>query len=1478
MNKILRFFAAIGFAVFFTSALGAATRIWIGGSGALASTDANWDSGSAPVTGDDVVFDATGRDYPCTWDLDIAPASWTQDGYTNVVTIQTVYDASGFDCLEVAGDIVFNSGIWTHKNNTGSSRTYRLYVSCGGDMTIGTQAKINVTGLGYRYKIAVNGHSDSGTQGGTHGGHGGMATAQETWTHGSLFAPEEPGNAGNAPSGSDCSGGGAVRLDVGGAFTHNGAIVANGVAVNYSYYGGAGGSVFVKAGSMSGTGTIDANSPNVQISGGGGRVALILSDAGAGFSGYNVTSLVSCVSLRKDADTGGSGTIYAETAADGANHGWLVLKGNGTEPTKRKIYYADPFSYECPSANFSKITIIRKTKLILNPGCTLDVTGTQFELDSMSYGLVMNGGEVVTRGGAGFNVPFRIETVQAATLDIGSLTLQGTGLIISDNPVSIAGSLTMEAGSQITTVTGASQVPSHRLSLSVGGDMTIAAGATVSMAGKGYAKGYANGGQIPANKNAGSHGGWGLAHNSTPTLSSVAPYGSALNPLTPGSSGGVGSNTSAGGGVAVLSVGGTLTVNGTITADGDTASWYPSAGGSVNITAGALDGAATGVISANGGRCSNDSYASGGGGRIAIRLTGANADFSSYLGSITAYGLGYMSSANRRRGGAGTVYLQTAAQGEGGGRLVIDNGTAATSAKTVIGGDCDGTTFGDVSIAANGVAELAAGATLTLSGSVLNTGSFSAGAGSTVVFSGMAAASVSGNNTFANLSCTVGGKTLSFAAGSTTTLTGVLSLSGDSGSPLSLVSSAQGEAWTLDTSAADAVISATAIRDCTSISEITAVNSQDLGNNVNIVFQTIVPSTATWTGAAGTAWANADNWDVGRVPLAFDTAVISATANSPILGTDVKIESLTIQNGATLDIADKTLEITGNLTALGAVASSQAGQIVIAGSAAQTVSATSLSAGTLRLLGSAMTLSGAYSCPSIIIGDGATSIDCAFASGASITATYFVVSGDTATPSVTLRPAVSGGSWSLSTCSQSVSGATVSGSDASGGVAIVPVACADAGGNVNWLFTDSRLRWTGANGTDFADGGNWAGGTAPASSDAVVIEGDFAVSVDAAASVAALTVGGGAMLTANAALAVSGSLLVEDGGTLVLNKPATVGGSFVMLDGASMTHDVNKGAETNKIDLDVAGTGYIAPGAKIDVKAKGYYAVNNVSTYNRGPGLGTKSNMNNGASHGGLGYHQNVRTAVPCYGSIVNPVTIGSGGGYGGNGGGAVILRFGGALVLEGEIDADAENSSQSYYCGSGGSVNIRAASLTGSGSAHAGGGASACQLPGGGGRTAVTLTAPGASFSAFTGTLSAYGGYTGIKIASSAGTVYLKAAGDAHGTVRISNDPVSALNSSDVFAAQDGTDFPKTKDNDPAEVRLVNVAVGRYATLNLTADAKVSDITTLSSSAIKLNGYKLKVAARQHPLPGTITYGTNAGGNPGEIIWGTPATVIMLR
>lgn len=1463
---------------------GAETRTWVGGGDALASTAPNWQDSQgnpgAPETGDAVVLNATGRDYPLTWDAGMAgvvPASWTQDGYTNVVTFATVYDPAGFACAEISGDVVLASGKWTHLNNTGSARTYRLYVTCGGNFTTGADAAIDVSGLGYRNKIAVGGHSDSGTQGGTHGGHGGMATAQATWTYGSPFAPEEPGNAGNAPSGADCSGGGAVRLDIAGAFTHNGAIKANGVAVNYDYYSGAGGSVFIKAASISGTGTLAADAQAVDYGGGGGRIAVILSGAGADFSSYDIKSLASCVSLKPATTAGGCGTIYAETAADAADHGWLILKGNGTYPSANVLYSADPFGADLAGARFSKISVGGNTKLYLNEGYALDVTGTAFDIEDPAYGIVLNGGRLHAADGANVAIGFTVSARGEATIDIGALTLASGATLASDHRLGVAGSLTVGAGAKVTTVTATASVPTHKVDLVVGGDMTIAEGGAVNVCGRGYAKGYRPGGSVARNGDAGSHGGQGRYHDRNNLLkSSVPPYGSIVNPTTHGSSGGNGGNTSAGGGVAILNVAGLLTVDGTITADSETCAWYPGAGGSINITAGALAGAATGVITANGAKPTSTgaggSAAAGGGGRIAIRLTGAGSDFSDYLGSITAYSIG---NSNARCGGAGTIYLQTAAQGEGGGSLVIKNGTATTALPTPIGGAIEGTSFGDVAISNGAIAELAEDATLTVSGNFSNAAKFNASGDSTVAFAGSGTSSVSGNTTFCNLNCFADGKTLAFAAGSTTTVTGLLYVAGNE-APVTLASDAAGSSWTLAADAAS--VSKAAVQDCTATHPVTVMNGTDLGNNVNVVFESIAAGTATWTGAAGTRWSDPLNWDVGRVPLIADTIVVPATATSPVLDLAAKVGTLAIASGATLDLGGKRLEVAGDLAVAGRIPLSVGSQLVICGDAAQAVSAASVAVDKLILLGAEMTLSGSYSCSEVIIGDGAKTIDCAFAAGTRITATRLTIDGSAASPNITLRPAVAGGTWAIGVSDSSVTGAAVSGSDASGGVAIVPVACVDNGGNANWLFNDTRLRWTGANGTAFADGANWQGGVAPTAQDDVVVEGNFQVVIDAATSMAALTVGGGATVTANAELAVSGSITAEADGHLVLNKPVTVGGSFTMLDGATLTHGVNYGAEVNKIDLTVAGGGLIAAGAKINAKGKGYYAVNGGTTYQRGPGTQTVKNINRGASHGGVGYRNTSVAAIPCYGSITNPVAIGSGGGNGGNGGGAVILKFGGDLRFDGEIDADAENSTQDYYSGSGGSVNIVAASLSGSGSAHASGGTSSTQLPGAGGRVAVRLTSPGAVPGAFQGTLFAYGGTQGSSTASSAGTVFTATADAGHGSVTIANHPTRNLASSNRFNTHDKTDFPATQDNDPKEVDRVNLVMGRYATLNLTADAKVSSLSTVSTSVIRLNGHTLTVHSRRHAVPGTVIPGTGANGEPGKIVFFNGATIMHVR
>ena len=138
-------------------------------------------------------------------------------------------------------------------------------------------------------------------------------------------------------------------------------------------------------------------------------------------------------------------------------------------------------------------------------------------------------------------------------------------------------------------------------------------------------------------------------------------YGSIVAPINLGSA----SYGSPGGGAILLTVSGGIRNDGLLCADGTT--YYSGSGGSINLTSGTLMGG--GVIRANGG---NGDSAKGGGGRVAVAVTNAGADLSGFTGTISAHsGVGGYAG----RGGAGTVYLRTAADRPGRGTVLVDNNT-----------------------------------------------------------------------------------------------------------------------------------------------------------------------------------------------------------------------------------------------------------------------------------------------------------------------------------------------------------------------------------------------------------------------------------------------------------------------------------------------------------------------------------------------------------------------------------------------------------------------------------------------------------------------------------------------------------------------------------------------------------------------------------------------------------------------------------
>ena len=235
-------------------------------------------------------------------------------------------------------------------------------------------------------------------------------------------------------------------------------------------------------------------------------------------------------------------------------------------------------------------------------------------------------------------------------------------------------------GSSVAALT--TREGTYQLIAEVGGDMTIGASAVLDVNSKGFLSGQGTSGGS-ANRNVGgAHGGY-PAYTSKDNPSNTPPYGSFRNPVTIGSGGGLYAS-SAGGGAIRLTVGGALTLaeGCLLDARGQYNSVnYNAAGGSVSITARSISGG--GTITADFGldTIPKNAGSGGGGGRISIILTGQGTDFSDLTATVSAKGgCGYDMSAT-----GGTIYYETKADGEYGGRLVIDgmcnrNGTVPESA------------------------------------------------------------------------------------------------------------------------------------------------------------------------------------------------------------------------------------------------------------------------------------------------------------------------------------------------------------------------------------------------------------------------------------------------------------------------------------------------------------------------------------------------------------------------------------------------------------------------------------------------------------------------------------------------------------------------------------------------------------------------------------------------------------------------------
>jgi hypothetical protein len=214
----------------------------------------------------------------------------------------------------------------------------------------------------------------------------------------------------------------------------------------------------------------------------------------------------------------------------------------------------------------------------------------------------------------------------------------------------------------------------------VGGSLTIATNGSFNADGLGfdYRGGPGGAGAGNYSESGGSHGGEGGGTYWSTSLKPKLPYGSITAPLSLGSGGD--DATAKGGGAIALFVTNDVTIQagGRIRANGNGGTYFAgAAGGSIYMRCRSLAGA--GLIFADGGDTTGNG--GGSGGRIAVILS-AGAGLDSV--SCHAYG-GAGGNGSYGHGAAGTVYIQTAAQADGAGTLVLDNGNRhSTYPKTLM--------------------------------------------------------------------------------------------------------------------------------------------------------------------------------------------------------------------------------------------------------------------------------------------------------------------------------------------------------------------------------------------------------------------------------------------------------------------------------------------------------------------------------------------------------------------------------------------------------------------------------------------------------------------------------------------------------------------------------------------------------------------------------------------------------------------------
>jgi hypothetical protein len=573
--------------------------------------------------------------------------------------------------------------------------TYRLELAASSRLVVEAGARLDVSALGFAPGSTQPGVRPSAEDaGGSHGGAGEgsnnfLGVGRGGDTYGSVVFPSTAGGGGYLPGWGN-PGGGAISLRAP-TIVLDGDIVATdgGPEGSFDQFPrGAGGSVWIEADSLTGSGRIDASgstaSGPVSRPSGGGRVALHVGQ----FLGFQPTSQVDVTGGWNAFVAAGAGTLFVRTA--GETYGQLILDGgrSGTLPapplaTSLPTLGAGTIASLATDGELTWLTPATGSFDVNWPGAwlvLLDASGNS--LGSHEVQRVDPSGRAAVRGPVdpsgvtAYRGEHRFESIEvrngagfALTGSVKSQSLSVRGANTLQGPIAVSG---------FALATNASVlIPASAARLDVVAEaVVVASGASIDLSGRGYGSK-----QAPATVRAstdfssGSHGGVGAvdSRNGTGTAGVAGDvFDSPIVPAFPGGGGapwGFPQPRAGGGGVLTIEadsvrLDGSLVSRGVAPVSGE----YAGSGGTIVVRAATLTGTGTIDASVRGGGL-------GGGGRVALDV-GQFVAFDP-MSQVTAHGSCTVSLC----AGAGSVFHRSAANPAG--TLVLAQQSAPTAATIV---------------------------------------------------------------------------------------------------------------------------------------------------------------------------------------------------------------------------------------------------------------------------------------------------------------------------------------------------------------------------------------------------------------------------------------------------------------------------------------------------------------------------------------------------------------------------------------------------------------------------------------------------------------------------------------------------------------------------------------------------------------------------------------------------------------------------